>query len=72
MIGTIRRSAPGRFIGRVERVEWTPGGDRRADMATLTQRITDMLADRIAEAPEQWWGAFQPVWDDLTAETVTA
>jgi hypothetical protein len=29
------------------------------------QRITDVLARHIAEAPEQWWGAFQPVWADL-------
>ena len=69
-MGSIRRSAPGRFVGRVEPVEWTPTGDRRADLAVLTRRITDMLEVRIAEAPEQWWGAFQPVWDDLTTETV--
>ncbi len=70
VVGSIRRTSPGRFAGRIERVEWTPTGDRRADLATLTRRITDMLEVRIAEAPEQWWGAFQPVWDDLTPETV--
>jgi len=72
VIGTIRRSAPGRFVARIEPVEWSASGDRRTDVATITQRITDMLAARIAEAPEQWWGAFQPVWDDLAPETVTA
>jgi phosphatidylinositol dimannoside acyltransferase len=70
VVGSIRRSSPGRFVGRMELVDWAPTGDRRADFAILTQRITDMLAVRIAEAPEQWWGAFQPVWDDLTMETV--
>jgi phosphatidylinositol dimannoside acyltransferase len=70
VVGSIRRSSPGRFVGRMELVDWAPTGDRRADLAILTQRITDMLAVRIAEAPEQWWGAFQPVWDDLTMETV--
>jgi phosphatidylinositol dimannoside acyltransferase len=70
VIGSIRRLSPGRFVGRIEPVEWTPTGDRRADLATLTQRSTDMLAERIAEAPEQWWGAFQVVWGDLTPETV--
>lgn len=70
VVGSIRRSSPGRFVGRIELVEWAPTGDRRADLATLTRRITDMLEERIAEAPEQWWGAFQPVWDDLTAESV--
>jgi hypothetical protein len=47
-------------------VAWTPTGYRGADVAALTQRITDVLADHIARAPEQWWGAFQPIWADLT------
>jgi hypothetical protein len=55
---------PGRFTAR-ERVEWTATDDREADVASLCQRITDVLCRHIAEAPEQWWGAFQPVWADL-------
>lgn len=66
--GTLRRIGPGRFAARVERVPWTPTGDRETDVATLTQRITDVLADHIAQAPEQWWGAFQPIWPDLAAD----
>jgi lauroyl/myristoyl acyltransferase len=49
----------------MERVEWSATSDRDADVAGLMQRITDVLARHIAEAPEQWWGAFQPVWADL-------
>lgn len=66
--GTLRRIGPDRFAARVERVPWTPSGDRETDVATLTQRITDILADHIAQAPEQWWGAFQPIWPDLPAD----
>lgn len=66
---TVRRTAPGRFHAWAEPVAWTASGDREADVAELMQRITDILARRIAEAPEQWWGSFQPVWTDLAEET---
>jgi KDO2-lipid IV(A) lauroyltransferase len=66
--GTLRRTGPDRFAARVERVPWSPTGDRESDVATLTQRITDVLANHIAQAPEQWWGAFQPIWPDLAPD----
>jgi KDO2-lipid IV(A) lauroyltransferase len=65
VVVTVRRIAPGRFLGQAERVEWTPTGDRDTDVAALTQRMADILTRHIAEAPEQWWGSFQPVWADL-------
>jgi KDO2-lipid IV(A) lauroyltransferase len=68
IVGTLRRASPNRFVARVDRVRWTPRGDRRRDVAVLTQRIADILAEHIAEAPEQWWGAFQPIWPDLAPE----
>lgn len=68
VVGTLRRTAPNRFAARTDLVAWTPTGNRRADVAALTQRITDVLADHIARAPEQWWGAFQPIWADLTPD----
>lgn len=66
VVGTFMRTGPERFVAQIDRVAWTPSGDRRADIAALTQRITDVLAEHIARAPEQWWGAFQPIWPDLT------
>lgn len=66
LVGTLRRTAPERFAAAAEWVTWAPSGDRDADIAALTQRITDTLAGQIARAPEQWWGAFQTVWSDLT------
>jgi lauroyl/myristoyl acyltransferase len=68
VVGTLRRTAPNRFAARTDLVAWTPTGNRGADVAALTQRITDVLADHIARAPEQWWGAFQPIWADLTPD----
>jgi KDO2-lipid IV(A) lauroyltransferase len=35
-------------------VEWTPSGDRQADIARLTQRLTTQLEEWVRETPEQW------------------
>jgi hypothetical protein len=66
VVGTIRRIGRDRFSAFVERVEWTPSGDRERDRGELTQRITDVLAEHFGRHPDQWWGAFQPVWMDQT------
>jgi KDO2-lipid IV(A) lauroyltransferase len=35
-------------------VEWSPSGDRAADIARLTQRLTRQIEDWVRETPEQW------------------
>ncbi len=39
-------------------------GDRRADAIALTRAVAARFEEAIAEAPDQWWGAFQPIWSD--------
>ncbi|MBF6604640.1 MAG: hypothetical protein IVW53_03565 [Chloroflexi bacterium] len=63
----VRRLAPGRFAGRLEEIPVPTGGTRR-------ERVTAILADEaraferaIADAPEQWWAIFFPIWPDLEA-----
>lgn len=68
LAGTLRRTGRDRFAARVDWLEWRPSGNRRADVTAITQRIADTLAAHISAAPEQWWGAFQPVWPDLTVD----
>ena len=55
------------FEIRGEVVDCPPTGDRRADVATLTAAITARLERYIRERPEQWFGAFQPIWADIPA-----
>lgn len=61
------RVGPDRFRARGAVVEWTPGSDRRQDVVQLTTAMAARFEQDIAEAPEQWWGAFQPIWHDLGA-----
>ncbi len=49
-------------------LEAAPSGDRRADAVALATRIAARFERDIGDAPEQWWGAFQPFWPDLRGE----
>jgi KDO2-lipid IV(A) lauroyltransferase len=35
-------------------IEWTPSGDREADIARLTQEMTSVIEGWIRRRPEQW------------------
>jgi KDO2-lipid IV(A) lauroyltransferase len=35
-------------------IEWTPSGDREADIRHLTQKLTHLIESWVREAPEQW------------------
>jgi phosphatidylinositol dimannoside acyltransferase len=63
--GRCLRVGPDRFRADGEVVTLPDSGDRRADIATLTDRFARRFETDVAAAPEQWWGAFQPFWPDL-------
>lgn len=63
--GRCLRTGPDRFEAIGEIVPMPASGDRRADIAALTERLARRFEADVAAAPEQWWGAFQPFWPDL-------
>jgi phosphatidylinositol dimannoside acyltransferase len=63
--GRCLRTGPDRFHAAGELIEVPATGDRRADVAGLIGRLVERMERDIAEAPDQWWGAFQPYWPDL-------
>jgi KDO2-lipid IV(A) lauroyltransferase len=65
IVGRCLRVGPDRFRAEGELMEVPASGDRRADTATLVERIAARIERDIGDAPEQWWGAFQPFWPDL-------
>lgn len=67
-VGRCLRIGPDRFRGEGELIEVPDTGDRRSDVAILTERIAARLEHDIGLAPEQWWGAFEPYWPDLRAQ----
>jgi lauroyl/myristoyl acyltransferase len=65
IVGRCLRTAPDRFVADGEIVELPDTGNRRADVEALSRAIAARFERDIGEAPEQWWGAFQPYWPDL-------
>ena len=65
VVGRCLRLGPDRFCAEGTVIEVPATGDRRADTATLVERIAARFEQDIGDAPEQWWGAFQPYWPDL-------
>jgi phosphatidylinositol dimannoside acyltransferase len=64
MAAACLRTGHDTFEARAWLVDVARTGDRRADVAALTQALTHRLEEAIASAPEQWWGSFQPIWLD--------
>jgi KDO2-lipid IV(A) lauroyltransferase len=54
-----------RFNARAWLVEVELSGDRGADVAALTEAVARRMEEAISVAPEQWFAAFQPIWDDV-------
>ncbi len=65
----IRRLGVGRYAGRLIAVEAATAGNRRERITATLAELAAAFESLIADAPEQWSGAFFPIWPDLaTAE----
>jgi KDO2-lipid IV(A) lauroyltransferase len=60
-----RRIRGGRYAGKVIAVPLPVEGTRRERVVALTAAIAAAYETILADAPEQWWGAFHPIWPDL-------
>jgi KDO2-lipid IV(A) lauroyltransferase len=68
IVAACRRVGHDRFRARGWHLDVSLTGDRRTDIAALTAAMAARFEEAIAEAPEQWWGAFQPIWLDQRAQ----
>ena len=64
-VAAVRRAGPGRYIGRLETVDVALDGSRRERATATTASIARAFERVIADAPEQWWAVFFPIWPDL-------
>jgi KDO2-lipid IV(A) lauroyltransferase len=64
-VGSARRIRGARYAGKLIRVPLPEEGTRREKVIALTTGIVRAFETLIADAPEQWWGAFHPIWPDL-------
>jgi KDO2-lipid IV(A) lauroyltransferase len=71
-LATVRRDGPGRYRGRLQRIEVPTEGSRRERVTATVHRLAAAFEDAISLAPEQWWAVFFPIWPDLATASVTA
>ncbi|MEO6577338.1 MAG: hypothetical protein ABIO99_00330 [Candidatus Limnocylindria bacterium] len=65
IVGRCLRIGPDRFLADGEVMALPSTGNRRADAEELTTQLAARFERDIGDAPDQWWGAFQPFWPDL-------
>jgi KDO2-lipid IV(A) lauroyltransferase len=64
-VGAARRSPGGRWVGKLHEIAVPETGTRRARLTAAMEEIARTFESLIADAPEQWWTLFFPIWDDL-------
>ena len=64
-IAATRRIGGGRYAAKLIGVPFPEEGSRRERIVALTTGIAEAFETVLADAPEQWWGAFHPIWPDL-------
>lgn len=64
----VRRASGGRYRGQLRRVDFPPDGTRRERLTAAMTSVARAMEESIAEAPDQWWSVFSPIWPDLDPE----
>ncbi|HET7828945.1 MAG TPA: hypothetical protein VFL03_05265 [Candidatus Limnocylindrales bacterium] len=62
-----RRTGSRTYAARLIHVPEPGPGPRRERLTAYTASIAQAFESLVADAPEQWWGAFHPIWPDLVA-----
>jgi lauroyl/myristoyl acyltransferase len=68
----VRRAGPGRYRGRLRPIEVPTEGGRRERLTATIERLARAFEEAVADAPDQWWAVFFPIWDDIEAGLETA
>lgn len=65
-VASVRRTRGGRYSGRLVTLPHPPADlPRRARIEALLAATAAAFEDLVADAPEQWWTVFFPIWDDV-------
>jgi lauroyl/myristoyl acyltransferase len=69
---TVRRIGRGRFRGKLIPIDVPAEGTRRERVTTTMTRLAAAFETLIADAPDQWWAVFFPIWPDLEEDAAAA
>jgi KDO2-lipid IV(A) lauroyltransferase len=66
---TVRRAGDGRhYRGKIVPIDVPTEGTRRERVTTTMIHLAAAFETLIADAPDQWWAVFFPIWPDLEME----
>jgi lauroyl/myristoyl acyltransferase len=68
-VAAVRRAGFGRYRGRLEPVAVPAEGSRRERVEAVLEAEARAFERTVADAPEQWWAVFSPIWPDLEPAT---
>ncbi len=63
----VRRAGSGSYRGRILPIDVPTSGTRRERVMATMLNLAAAFEDLIADAPDQWWAIFFPIWPDLEA-----
>ncbi|MEA2611862.1 MAG: phosphatidylinositol dimannoside acyltransferase [Chloroflexota bacterium] len=69
---TVRRAGKGRYRGKLIPIDVPAEGTRRERVTATMTHLASSFEALIADAPDQWWAVFFPIWPDLEAEAAGA
>jgi lauroyl/myristoyl acyltransferase len=64
-VAGVRRAGIGRYRGRLIEVPVAGEGTRRERLTQTVAALASAFESIVADAPEQWWTIFFPIWPDL-------
>jgi phosphatidylinositol dimannoside acyltransferase len=64
----VRRAGTGRYRGKLIAVPVPAEGTRRERVTGMLTGLARIFETAIADAPEQWWTLFFPIWPDIEAK----
>ena len=69
-LAAVRRAGTGRYRGKLIELPPIPAaGTRRERLAATLSSVALAFESIIADAPDQWWSIFFPIWPDLDEPT---
>ncbi|MBA2258169.1 MAG: hypothetical protein H0W18_04695, partial [Acidobacteria bacterium] len=60
-----RRTGSNQYRARIEEIIIPIEGTRRERMSAFLAAEARAFERAVADAPEQWWTVFFPIWDDI-------
>ncbi|HEY8867802.1 MAG TPA: hypothetical protein VIM30_00260 [Candidatus Limnocylindrales bacterium] len=64
-VAAVRRAEAGKYLGQLREISIPPEGTRRDRLTAVMDGVARAFEESVAEAPDQWWTVFYPIWPDL-------